>query len=125
MLAPFIVVLNRASYGLVRLTGTDPDGEPETGTPAEIKRIIADSRSGGAIDVGEADMLTGVFHLHEQEARQVMTPIPAVVTVDLSETVRDALRRCVRQRALPAGGDRGRQPGPGQAGSCTSTSWSS
>ena len=33
-------------------------------------------------------MLTGVFHLHEQEARQVMTPIPAVVTVDLSETVR-------------------------------------
>ena len=32
-------------------------------------------------------MLTGVFHLHEQEARQVMTPIPAVVTVDLSQTV--------------------------------------
>ena len=40
-------------------------------------------------------MLTGVFHLHEQEARQVMTPIPAVVTVDVSETVEDALRRCV------------------------------
>jgi CBS domain containing-hemolysin-like protein len=36
-----------------------------------------------------------VFHLHEQEARQVMTPIPAVVTVDLSETVEAALRRCV------------------------------
>jgi CBS domain containing-hemolysin-like protein len=36
-----------------------------------------------------------VFQLHEQEARQVMTPIPAVVTVDLSETVQDALRRCV------------------------------
>ena len=95
VLAPFIVVLNAASFWLVRLTGTDPDAEPEAGTPAEIKRIIADSRSGGAIDVGEADMLTGVFHLHEQEARQVMTPIPAVVTVDLSETVRDALRRCV------------------------------
>jgi CBS domain containing-hemolysin-like protein len=40
-------------------------------------------------------MLTGVFHLHEQEARQVMTPIPAVVTVDVSETVEQALRRCV------------------------------
>jgi CBS domain containing-hemolysin-like protein len=45
--------------------------------------------------VGEANMLTGVFHLHEQEARQVMTPIPAVVTVDVAETVEDALRRCV------------------------------
>ena len=40
-------------------------------------------------------MLTGVFHLHEQEARQVMTPAPAVVTVDLSEDVETALRRCV------------------------------
>jgi CBS domain containing-hemolysin-like protein len=96
LFAPFIVVLNAASNRLVRLTGTDPDAEPEHGTPADIKRIIADSRSGGSIDVGEANMLTGVFHLHEQEARQVMTPIPAVVTVDLSETVQDALRRCVQ-----------------------------
>jgi CBS domain containing-hemolysin-like protein len=92
---PFILVLNSASQSLVRWLGTDPDAEPEGGTPDELKRIIADSRSGGNIDVGEANMLTGVFHLHEQEARQVMTPIPAVVTVDLSESVGDALRRCV------------------------------
>ncbi|MGA9858912.1 MAG: hemolysin family protein [Solirubrobacteraceae bacterium] len=95
LFTPFIVVLNSASNGLLRATGTDPDAEPEGGTPDEIKRIIADSRSGGSLDIGEANMLTGVFHLHEQEARQVMTPIPAVVTVDLSETVQDALRRCV------------------------------
>jgi CBS domain containing-hemolysin-like protein len=40
-------------------------------------------------------MLGGVFHLHEQEAREVMTPIPAVVTIDAAETVETALRRCV------------------------------
>ena len=40
-------------------------------------------------------MLTGVFHLHEQEARQVMTPIPAVVTVDLSQDVETALKLCI------------------------------
>ena len=95
LFAPFIVVLNAASNWLVRLTGTDPDAEPEQGTPSDIKRIIADGRHGGNIDAGEANMLTGVFHLHEQQARQVMTPIPAVVTVDVSETVRDALRRCI------------------------------
>jgi CBS domain containing-hemolysin-like protein len=92
---PFIIVLNSASNALLRAMGTDPDAEPEGGTPDELKRIIADSRTGGSLDIGEANMLTGVFHLHEQEARQVMTPIPAVVTVDLSETVQDALRRCV------------------------------
>jgi CBS domain containing-hemolysin-like protein len=40
-------------------------------------------------------MLGGVFHLHEQEAREVMTPIPAVVTVNHNEPVEEALRRCV------------------------------
>ncbi len=40
-------------------------------------------------------MLSGVFHLHEQEARQVMTPAPALVTVDVSEDAETALRRCI------------------------------
>ena len=63
--------------------------------PRSCKALIAQSRAGGKLDPGEAGMLAGVFHLHEQEARQVMTPIPAVVTVDLSEDVETALRRCV------------------------------
>jgi CBS domain containing-hemolysin-like protein len=92
---PFIFVLNSASRSLLRLIGTDPDAEAEGGTPEELKRLIAQSTSGGQIDVGEASMLTGVFHLHEQEARNVMTPIPAVVTVDLVQTVEDALKLCV------------------------------
>ena len=40
-------------------------------------------------------MLSGVFHLHEQEARQVMTPIPTVVTVDVSADVETALQLCI------------------------------
>ncbi len=92
---PFIILLNSASNSILRMLGTDPDAEPEEGTAEDIKRLIAQSRTGGHLDVGEASMLTGVFHLHEQEARQVMTPIPAVVTVDESETVEAAVRRCV------------------------------
>jgi CBS domain containing-hemolysin-like protein len=95
LFSPFIVVLNSASNSILRILGTDPDAEPEGGTPEELKRLIAYSATGGQLDVGEAGMLTGVFHLHEQEARNVMTPIPAVVTVDLAETVEAALRRCV------------------------------
>jgi CBS domain containing-hemolysin-like protein len=92
---PFIVVLNWSSESILRMLGTDPNAEPAGGTPEELKRLIAHSTTGGQLDVGEASMLTGVFHLHEQDARNVMTPIPAVVTVDLAETVEAALRRCV------------------------------
>jgi CBS domain containing-hemolysin-like protein len=92
---PFITALNASSEWLLRRLGVDPDAEPAHGTPEELKRLIAESQTGGQIDVGEAEMLTGVFHLHEQEARQVMTPIPAVVTVDIAESVGAALRRAV------------------------------
>jgi CBS domain containing-hemolysin-like protein len=94
--SPFIHVLNAASNGILRLVGIRATNEyEEGGSPEELKVLIAQSLTGGQLDPGEASMLTGVFHLHEQQARQVMTPAPAVVTVDLSENVETALRRCV------------------------------
>ena len=92
---PFIALLNGASNGLLRLLGIRTDNFDEGETPEEIKMLIQQSMTGGKLDAGEAGMLTGVFHLHEQQARQVMTPAPAVVTVDVSENVETALRRCI------------------------------
>src|SRR5919106_38055 len=96
LFAPFIVVLTGISDRILRWIGVDPDKVAEEGsTPEDLKALIAQSMGGGTLDPGEAGMLSGVFHLHEQEARQVMTPIPAVVTVDTSEDVETALRRCI------------------------------
>jgi CBS domain containing-hemolysin-like protein len=93
---PLIWLLNNASNGILRLIGVDPRAEFEDISSSEdLKLIIARSQRGGKLDAGEAGMLSGVFHLHEQQARQVMTPIPAVVTVDASETAEAALRKAV------------------------------
>jgi CBS domain containing-hemolysin-like protein len=92
---PMIVGLTLVSGRILRLFGVEAPGEAEGGSPDELKRLIAESYAGGHLDPGEAGMLTGVFHLHEQEARQVMTPIPAVITVDLSQDVETALRLCI------------------------------
>jgi CBS domain containing-hemolysin-like protein len=93
---PFIVTLNATSNAILRLLRVRPEAISEEGSgPEELKRLIAESTTGGQLEASEAGMLSGVFHLHEQEARQVMTPIPAVVTVDTSEDVETALRRCV------------------------------
>jgi CBS domain containing-hemolysin-like protein len=94
---PFILALTGLANVTLRPLGVDPDaaGEEET-TSEDLKFLIARSQHGGQLDPGEAHMLEGVFHLHEQEARNVMTPIPAVVTVDVSENVEAAMRRCVQ-----------------------------
>jgi CBS domain containing-hemolysin-like protein len=93
---PFISILNWTSNAILRVMGVRTSGDLDDGeTPEELKVLIQQSLSGGKLDPGEATMLTGVFHLHEQQARQVMTPAPAVVTVDMAENVEEALRRCV------------------------------
>jgi magnesium and cobalt exporter, CNNM family len=93
---PLIWALNTASNAILRVVGVDPRAEfEEVSSADDLKLIIARSTRGGKLDPGEAGMLSGVFHLHEQEARQVMTPIPAVVTVDVSDSVETALRRAV------------------------------
>jgi magnesium and cobalt exporter, CNNM family len=93
--APVTMGLSAVSNAIVRLFGVDPTDIEERHTAEDLKQIIDRSRLGGTLDPGEAGMLGGVFHLHEQEAREVMTPIPAVVTVNASENVEAALRRCV------------------------------
>jgi CBS domain containing-hemolysin-like protein len=92
---PVILALTAIADRILRLLGVDMSLERRGGSSDELKRLIAESEAGGQIDEGEAGMLTGVFHLHEQEARQVMTPIPAVVTIDVSQDVQTALALCV------------------------------
>ena len=98
VMRPFIAALNGASNWMLRVffrINAETTDFEEGSSPKELRALIAQARAGGTLDPGEAGMLHGVFHLHEQEARNVMTPIPAVVTVDVSEDVETALRRCI------------------------------
>jgi CBS domain containing-hemolysin-like protein len=92
---PVIWALNAsANFVVTRILSIKIEGDLEAISSEELRQMISKG-AGGNLDQGEARMLSGVFHLHEQEARQVMTPIPAVVTVNVTETVETALRECV------------------------------
>jgi CBS domain containing-hemolysin-like protein len=93
--APFTVALTWMANGVTRIFGVRPEEfDEEQPTSEDLQVLISQSATRGKLDPGEAVMLRGVFHLHEQEAREIMTPIPAVVTVDFSATVSDALSLC-------------------------------
>jgi CBS domain containing-hemolysin-like protein len=92
---PLIVLTNRPAQFIVRRIFRLRIEDAEETTPEELRLLITRGAAGGDLDPGEAGMLSGVFHFHEQQVREVMTPIPAVVTVDASEDVEAALRRCV------------------------------
>jgi CBS domain containing-hemolysin-like protein len=93
---PLIVITNApARWFVTRVLKIDVPSDDEAATSEELRVLIGRGERGGKLDPGEADMLEGVFHLHEQEARQVMTPTPALVTINYEDTVEVALRRCI------------------------------
>ena len=95
-LHPVIWALNNASNFVVkRILRIDVESDAEAATAEELRVLIGRGERYGELDPNEADMLEGVFHLHEQEARQVMTPTPALVTVNSDDTVEVGLRRCI------------------------------
>ncbi len=96
-LGPAVAGLNGASNAILRVLGVDPSvAFQEGGTPDDLKLLIAQSLEGGQIAPDEALMLAGVFELHEQQARQVMTPIPTVVTVDITADAGAASDLCIQ-----------------------------
>jgi CBS domain containing-hemolysin-like protein len=100
---PVIWALNSsANFVVTRVLGIKIEGDLEHLSSDELKQLVSRGRqlvdrgvAPSDLDPGEVRMLSGVFHLHEQEARQVMTPITAVVTVDLTDTIETGLRKCV------------------------------
>jgi CBS domain containing-hemolysin-like protein len=102
LLNPVIWALNTAAnFVVTRVLRIEIAGDLEEMSSEELRQLVSRGRqlvergAGDKLDEGEVKMLSGVFHLHEQEARQVMTPIPAVVTVNVNESVENALRACV------------------------------
>jgi CBS domain containing-hemolysin-like protein len=94
---PFVAALNGASNAILRLLRVDPSvAFTEGGTPEDLRLLINQSLQGGQLDPEEALMLSGVFELHEQEARQVMTPIHRVATVSVDDDAQTASEMCIR-----------------------------
>ena len=91
---PVTWALNSVSNAMLRLIGTDPRADIKEGGE-DLRLLIAEGAVGGRLDPREAAMLSGVFELHEHQARQVMTPFHSVVTVGSREPVRAALDRCI------------------------------
>jgi CBS domain containing-hemolysin-like protein len=93
---PLTWILNSVSNAMLRLIGTDSRAEMHEGaSEEELRLLISESAVGGVLERSEAEMLSGVFHLHEQAARRVMTPFHAVVKVHREADVKTALERCI------------------------------
>ena len=85
---PGIVVFNGAANAFTSLLGVPPASESdETLGEREIRRVLARSGEAGDVDIAEVAMIDRVFELDDTSVREVMVPLPDVVSVPADATL--------------------------------------
>ena len=96
LLRPMVLLLDRMTNLVLRPLGVNSaDHSHELQNGEELRASIIASASGGTLDRGEATMLSGVFSMHQQEARHAMTPRPKLTMVRASDPVSAALEMVI------------------------------
>ncbi|MFW5934554.1 MAG: hemolysin family protein [Halolamina sp.] len=85
---PGIVVFNGAANAFTSALGVAPASESdETLGEREIRRVLAQSGDEGDVDVAEVAMIERVFELDDTAVREVMVPLPDVISVPADATL--------------------------------------
>lgn len=90
--APLIWVLDRSGKGVLALLGQSGT-HSRTVSDEEVRLIIADAESSGAMDHTERQMIAGVMRIADRTARGLMTPRHEVETLDANSEKADLLQQ--------------------------------
>ncbi len=74
VLTPVIFVINKMSYGVLRLLKMDPNKKQESITEDELRTIVEVSHEEGVIETEEKKMITNVFDFGDSLAKDIMVP---------------------------------------------------
>ena len=106
--APLIWLLDRSGKVVLYLLGQSGD-QPRKVSDEEVRLIIAEAETTGAIHSAESGMIAGVMRVADRTARGLMTPRHEVETLDASGSptqILDQLRGVSRSRLPVWDGDR-------------------
>jgi putative hemolysin len=90
--APLIWLLDRSGKLVLTLLGQSGTQSREV-SDQEVRLIIAEAESSGAMERAESQMIAGVMRIADRTARGLMTPRNEVETVDGSSAKADLLQR--------------------------------
>lgn len=94
---PLIWSINESANLLLRIFGVRLPTEAErVHSPEEIKLLVRRSRELGKVDRDEQEMIYGVFDLTSTVAREVMTPRPDIVAVQMDVTLDELIQTANR-----------------------------
>ncbi|MCL9815858.1 hemolysin family protein [Natronocalculus amylovorans] len=94
-LYPLVIIFDRLTRVVNKLTGSDTAIESPYVTRDEIQDIIETGEREGVIEEEEREMLNRIFRFNSTIAKEVMTPRLDVTAVEVDSTLEEAIETCV------------------------------
>jgi putative hemolysin len=95
VLSPVVALLLLITNALIRIFGGDPKGNRPFMTEEELKTLVTVSHEEGVLEGDTKEMLHNVFEFGDTRVRDVMTPRPDIVALDVEsdyKTVSETFR---------------------------------
>lgn len=89
---PFVMLLNAASHGILRLCGIDPNAAEDEVTEDDIRMMVDIGGENGAIEEAEKEMIENIFEFNNSTAEEVMTHRTDVTSIWVDDTEDEILR---------------------------------
>ncbi|HEY0672176.1 MAG TPA: hemolysin family protein [Longimicrobiales bacterium] len=95
---PFIRVMSGSAKAIMRIFGMQPTGVHSVAhSPEEIRMLVEQSQQEGEIEAEQEQMIHGVFEFPEILAREIMTPRPDIVALDVASTMDEVLTLLIEE----------------------------
>ena len=96
---PLSWLMRKVSDGMLRLSGLNPEEQPEEVTEEEIRAMVDIGEETGAIETAEREMIENIFEFNNRSAEDVMTHRTDVELLWIDDD-RDAILEAIRRTGL-------------------------
>ena len=92
LLTPVIFLVNKLSFGLMRLLGIDPNAKTTLMTEHELRTLVDVGHEDGAIESDERQMIYNVFDFGDSKAMEIMVPRIDITYVQADTTYDEVIQ---------------------------------
>jgi CBS domain containing-hemolysin-like protein len=95
---PFIKIMSGSAGGIMRMMGLEQTGVHSVAhSPEEIRMLVEQSGQEGEIEAEQEQMIHGVFEFPEILAREIMTPRPDIIALDIDTSMDEVVRLLIEE----------------------------
>jgi CBS domain containing-hemolysin-like protein len=95
---PFIKIMSGSASGIMRMMGLEPTGVHSVAhSPEEIRMLVEQSHQEGEIEAEQEQMIHGVFEFPEILAREIMTPRPDIIALEVNTSMDEVVRLLIEE----------------------------